>query len=40
MVKVDSIHLDLDAFALQAQVLDLVKLNVGVDVHLGRSAWT
>ncbi|HEX5762625.1 MAG TPA: E3 binding domain-containing protein [Solirubrobacterales bacterium] len=40
VVKVDSIHLevdDLDArVALKAQVLDLVKLNVGVDVHLGK----
>ena len=40
VVKVDSIHLeleDLDAHvALKAQVLDLVTLNVGVDVHLGR----
>jgi len=39
VVKVDSIHLeleDLDAHvALKAKVLDLVKLNVGVDVHLG-----
>lgn len=40
VVKVDSIHLevdDLDArVALRAKVLDLVKLNVGVDVHLGK----
>ena len=40
VVKVDSIHLqveDLDAHvSLKAEVLDLVKLNVGVDVHLGR----
>ena len=40
VVKVDSIHLELDDLdahvALKAQVLDLVKLNVGVDVHLGR----
>jgi 2-oxoacid dehydrogenase-like protein with E3 subunit-binding domain len=40
VVKVDSIHLevdDLDAHvALQAKVLDLVRLNVGVDVHLGK----
>ena len=40
VLKVDSIHLevdDLDAHvALKAQVLDLVTLNVGVDVHLGR----
>ena len=40
VVKVDSIHLevdDLDAHvALQAKVLDLVKLNAGVDVHLGQ----
>jgi pyruvate/2-oxoglutarate dehydrogenase complex dihydrolipoamide acyltransferase (E2) component len=39
-IKVDSIHLevdDLDAHvALKAQVLDLVKLNAGVDVHLGK----
>ncbi|HEX8690019.1 MAG TPA: hypothetical protein VF729_07235, partial [Solirubrobacterales bacterium] len=40
VVKVDSIHLKLaklDAHvALKAEVLDLVKLNVGVDVHLGK----
>lgn len=40
VIKVDSIHLqleDLDAHvALQARVLDLVKLNAGVDVHLGK----
>src|SRR5215212_9229177 len=40
VVKVDSIHLlleQLDAHvALQAKVLDLVNLNVGVDVHLGK----
>jgi e3 binding domain len=40
VVKVDSIHLELDNLdarvALKAQVLDLVKLNVGVDVHLGK----
>lgn len=40
VVKVDSIHLevdDLDAHvALQTKVLDLVKLNAGVDVHLGQ----
>jgi pyruvate/2-oxoglutarate dehydrogenase complex dihydrolipoamide acyltransferase (E2) component len=40
VVKVDSIHLkleELDAHvALKAEVLDLVKLNVGVDVHLGK----
>jgi len=40
VVKVDSIHLELDDLdahvALQAKVLDLVKLNVGVDVHLGK----
>jgi len=40
VVKVDSIHFqleDLDAHvALKAQVLDLVKLNVGVNVHLGK----
>lgn len=40
VVKVDSIHLevdDLDAHvALQAKVLDLVRLNAGVDVHLGQ----
>jgi e3 binding domain len=40
VVKVDSIHLeveDLDAHvALQAKVLDLVNLKVGVDVHLGK----
>jgi hypothetical protein len=39
VVKVDSIHLELDELdahvALKAEVLDLVKLNVGVDVHLG-----
>ncbi len=40
VVKVDKIHFqleDLDAhLALQAKVLDLLKLNVGVDVHLGK----
>ena len=40
VVKVDSIHLELDDLeahvALQAKVLDLVELNVGVDAHLGR----
>ncbi len=40
VVKVDSIHLevdDLDAHvALQTKVLDLVRLNAGVDVHLGQ----
>ena len=40
VLKVDSIHLELDNLdarvALKAQVLDLVKLNAGVDVHLGR----
>jgi pyruvate/2-oxoglutarate dehydrogenase complex dihydrolipoamide acyltransferase (E2) component len=40
VVKVDSIHLevdDLDAHVeLRAKVLDLVKLNAGVDVHLGK----
>jgi e3 binding domain len=39
VVKVDSIHLELDNLdahvALKAQVLDLVELNLGVDVHLG-----
>ncbi len=40
MVKVDSIHLEVDNLdarvALKAQVLDLVKLNAGVDAHLGK----
>jgi e3 binding domain len=40
VVKVDSIHLELDNLdarvALRAQVLNLVKLNAGVDVHLGK----
>lgn len=40
VIKVDSIHLELDDLsahvALQAKVLDLVKLNAGVDVQLGR----
>jgi hypothetical protein len=40
VVKVDSIHFELDDLdahvALKAQVLDLVKLNVGVYVHLGK----
>ncbi len=40
VVKVDSIHLELDNLdarvALKAKVLDLVKLNAGVDVHLGK----
>jgi pyruvate/2-oxoglutarate dehydrogenase complex dihydrolipoamide acyltransferase (E2) component len=42
VVKVDSIHLELDDLrahvALQAKVLELVKLNVGVDVQLGKVA--
>jgi e3 binding domain len=40
VLKVDSIHLELDNLdarvALRAQVLDLVKLNAGVDAHLGK----
>ena len=40
VVKVDSIHFELDDLdahvALKAHVLDLVKLNVGVYVHLGK----
>ena len=40
VVKVDSIHLEVDDLqahvALQAKVLELVKLNVGVDVQLGK----
>ncbi len=40
VVKVDSIHFELDDLdahlALKAEVLDLVKLTVGVDVHLGK----
>jgi pyruvate/2-oxoglutarate dehydrogenase complex dihydrolipoamide acyltransferase (E2) component len=40
VVKVDSIHFELDDLdahlALQAKVLDLLNLNVGVDVHLGQ----
>jgi pyruvate/2-oxoglutarate dehydrogenase complex dihydrolipoamide acyltransferase (E2) component len=40
VVKVDSLHLELDDLqahvALQAKVLELVKLNVGVDVSLGK----
>ena len=39
-LKVDSIHLELDNLdarvALRAQVLNLVKLNAGVDAHLGK----
>jgi e3 binding domain len=39
-LKVDLIHLELDDLdahvALKARVLDLIKLNVGVDVHLSR----
>ncbi len=42
VVKVDSLHLELDNLdahvSLKAYVLDLVKLTVGVDVHLGRVA--
>jgi pyruvate/2-oxoglutarate dehydrogenase complex dihydrolipoamide acyltransferase (E2) component len=42
VVKLDSLHLELDNLdahvALNAYVLDLVKLKVGVDVHLGRVA--
>jgi hypothetical protein len=40
VLKVDAIHLELDDLtahvALQAKVLDLVQLNAGVDVQLGR----
>jgi hypothetical protein len=40
VIKVDSIHLELDDLeahvALKAQVLDLLKLTVGVDVSLGK----
>jgi pyruvate/2-oxoglutarate dehydrogenase complex dihydrolipoamide acyltransferase (E2) component len=40
VVKVDSIHLELDDLeahvALQAKVMELVNLNVGVDVKLGK----
>ena len=40
-LRVDSIHLELDDLdahvALKAQVLNLVKLNVGIDVHLSRA---
>jgi hypothetical protein len=40
VVKVDAIHLELDNLdarvALRAKVLDLVRLNAGVDVHLGK----
>src|SRR6187551_2764298 len=39
-LKVDSIHLELDNLdarvALRAQVLNLVKLNAGIDAHLGK----
>jgi hypothetical protein len=39
-LRVESIHLELDELdahvALKAKVLNLVKLNVGLDVHLGR----
>jgi pyruvate/2-oxoglutarate dehydrogenase complex dihydrolipoamide acyltransferase (E2) component len=42
VVKVDSIHLELDDLqahvALRAKVLELVNLNVGVDVQLGKVA--
>lgn len=42
VVKIDSLHLELDNLdahvSLRAYVLDLVKLKVGVDVHLGRVA--
>jgi hypothetical protein len=40
-LRIDSIHFELDNLdahvALKAQVLNLVKLNVGVDVHLART---
>jgi hypothetical protein len=40
VIKVDSIHLEVDDLnarvALRTRVLDLVKLNAGVDVHLGK----
>jgi e3 binding domain len=40
VVKVDKIHLEVDNLdahvALKAKVLDLVKLNAGVDIHLGK----
>ncbi len=39
-LRVDSIHFELDDLdahvALKARVLNLVKLNVGIDVHLSR----
>jgi len=42
VVKLDSLHFELDNLdahvSLNAYVLDLVKLKVGVDVHLGRVA--
>jgi pyruvate/2-oxoglutarate dehydrogenase complex dihydrolipoamide acyltransferase (E2) component len=42
VVKVDNLHFELDNLdahvSLKAYVLDLVKLTVGVDVHLGRVA--
>jgi hypothetical protein len=41
-LRIDSIHFELDNLdahvALKAQVLNLVKLNVGVDVHLSKTA--
>jgi hypothetical protein len=40
-LRIDSIHFELDNLdahvALKAQVLNLVKLNVGIDVHLGKT---
>jgi hypothetical protein len=40
-LRIDTIHFELDDLdahvALKARVLNLVKLNVGVDVHLGRT---
>jgi hypothetical protein len=40
-LRIDSIHFELDELdahvALKAQVLNLVKLNVGIDVHLGKT---
>src|SRR5918994_1556628 len=42
VVKLDSLHFELDNLdahvALNAYVLDLVKLKVGVDIHLGKVA--
>jgi hypothetical protein len=43
VVKVDEINLDVEQLrarvSLQAEVLDLLRLNVGADVFIGKWGW-